>query len=74
MVEFGAGGKVARREDVVAASGTAGVTAEGADETANAAGSTGAATATPVPAPAPSRERRRKKAKGWFCPVCRQCE
>lgn len=67
MVEFGAGGKVARRED-----GTAEVDTTGA----NGNTTTGTA-ATPEPAVAggtttTGRERRKKKAKGWYCPVCRQ--
>lgn len=69
MVEFGAGGKVARRD---------GEPATAADDIApGAAGATGAASATPAPAVAGGttergRERRKKKAKGWYCPVCRQ--
>lgn len=70
MVEFGAGGKVARREE------TTTTEAPAADATA---GSTGAAAGSSVPTPAPSggtttggRERRKRKAKGWYCPVCRQ--
>jgi hypothetical protein len=69
MVEFGAGGKVARREETTTT------------ETTNADVVPGSATATgsSVPTPAPSggtttggRERRKRKAKGWYCPVCRQ--
>ena len=70
MIEFGAGGKVARREDVNPsdAAGTGGTT--GAAGSGDVAGD-----AAPVPAPAPTtRERRKRKAKGWFCPVCRQRE
>ncbi|ORY31359.1 hypothetical protein BCR39DRAFT_526283 [Naematelia encephala] len=66
MVEFGAGGKVGRREDNA-------VTAE--DGAATGAG--GATPAVPNPQVAGGttergRERRKKKAKGWYCPVCRQ--
>jgi hypothetical protein len=70
MVEFGAGGKVARREETTATEAEAG--------TNTVPGST-AATGSAIPAPAPSggtttggRERRKRKAKGWYCPVCRQ--
>lgn len=68
MIEFGAGGKVARREDTNPSdvAGSAGAT--GAAGSGDAAGD-----AAPAPAPAPTtRERRKRKAKGWFCPVCRQ--
>ncbi len=69
MIEFGAGGKVARREETTETSTDANA-AEGAT-----AGDAAAATPVPAPAPAqPTRERRKKKAKGWFCPVCRQRE
>ncbi|KAL7423286.1 hypothetical protein Q5752_002587 [Cryptotrichosporon argae] len=67
MVEFGAGGKVARRDDAepVAAEGLSGAT--------GAAGETAAAGAeAAAPAPAATTTRRKKKAKGWYCPVCRQ--
>lgn len=70
MIEFGAGGKVARREDTNPsdAIGTGGVIGTGGS--GDAAGD-----AVPAPAPAPTtRERRKRKAKGWFCPVCRQRE
>lgn len=71
MIEFGAGGKVARREETTegndAGTGEGGSGAVGAEATGTAA--------TPAAAPAaPARERRKKKAKGWFCPVCRQRE
>ncbi|KAI5454037.1 hypothetical protein NCC49_005029 [Naganishia albida] len=72
MIEFGAGGKVARREETTttaaAASGSAG-------DAAVAAGTPMGEVVEPVVAPAPApttRERRKRKAKGWFCPVCRQ--
>lgn len=76
MVEFGAGGKVARREEAPA-------TAEAAVDASNTTPAGGAASA---PANVPSvpqvsggttataRERRKKKPKGWYCPVCRQRE
>jgi hypothetical protein len=73
MIEFGAGGKVARREEP----------AVNVDSAAGASGAAGGATGgdgatgdvPSVPAPAPTtRERRKRKAKGWFCPVCRQRE
>jgi len=69
MVEFGAGGKVMRRE---------GEGEFGASETTNGGeavgGEGGAAAATEVPVaaaptPAPATGRRKKKAKGWQCPV-----
>jgi len=70
MVEFGAGGKVARRDE--------GTTATA--ETGDASGAAGAAAGTGTAATPPvaggttttGRERRKKKAKGWYCPVCRQ--
>lgn len=73
MVEFGAGGKVARREDGTT-DDTGGAGATGANGATSAA-----APAAPTPAPqvaggttTQGRERRKKKAKGWYCPVCRQ--
>lgn len=70
MVEFGAGGRVARREeDDPGAAGTgtaAGGTTGGIGATADA----GAPALAAPPPPAPTR--RKKKAKGWYCPVCRQ--
>jgi hypothetical protein len=69
MIEFGAGGKVARREETTTATPDA-ETAEGATAS-DAAAATPASAPTPTP---PTRERRKKKAKGWFCPVCRQRE
>jgi hypothetical protein len=69
MVEFGAGGKVARREETTTTEAEAAITVPGS----------AAATGSAVPNPAPSggtttggRERRKRKAKGWYCPVCRQ--
>jgi len=65
MVEFGAGGKVARRDD----------------NTEIDTGATAGGSLSPAAAPNPpvaggttatGRERRKKKAKGWYCPVCRQ--
>lgn len=64
MVEFGAGGRVARRDDEEAA--TTNPTADTANATA------AAAVGAPIPPPAPAPTRRKKKAKGWYCPVCRQ--
>jgi hypothetical protein len=69
MVEFGAGGKVARREETTATA-EADVGGEGGDAPGTPA--TPAPLATPTPTT--GRERRKKKAKGWFCPVCRQRE
>lgn len=74
MVEFGAGGKVARRDE------GAGEETAGSTGAAAAAGTTaGPAASASVPTPAVAggtttggRERRKKKAKGWYCPVCRQ--
>ncbi|WVQ96751.1 hypothetical protein IAU59_003858 [Kwoniella sp. CBS 9459] len=73
MVEYGAGGKVARRDeggndaaageaDGAGGSGTGGAGGSGSANTPQVAGGT---TAT-------GRERRKKKVKGWYCPVCRQ--
>jgi len=75
MIEFGAGGKVARREE---ANETTGAT-EGGDNGGAEAGPSGTAATGTTAAAAPStttggRERRKKKGKGWFCPVCRQRE
>lgn len=68
MVEFGAGGRVARREeDDAAPIGTA----AGAT-TAGGIGATADAGAPALAAPPPPPTRRKKKAKGWYCPVCRQ--
>ena len=70
MVEFGAGGKVGRRDE---GNGNAAETTETAPAAVPAP-----TTVTPVavqPAggtTATGRERRKKKAKGWYCPVCRQ--
>ncbi|WVR06274.1 hypothetical protein IAU60_003304 [Kwoniella sp. DSM 27419] len=71
MVEYGAGGKVARRDE-----GTGEATGEGGDAAGATAGVAGAS-ATPAPQVAGGtttggRERRKKKVKGWYCPVCRQ--
>ncbi|WVQ80713.1 hypothetical protein IAT38_002818 [Cryptococcus sp. DSM 104549] len=77
MVEFGAGGKVARREETETGDGAAGgaVTGAGAGggtggdgAAGGAAGSTQVAGGTTTT----GRERRKKKVKGWYCPVCRQ--
>lgn len=69
MVEFGAGGKVMRREGEGEFGATETATAEGGAATAEAGGEAGV---TPVaPTPAPTTGRRKKKAKGWQCPVCR---
>ena len=70
MVEFGAGGKVGRRED-----GNGGAVGEDT----NGAGPTEPVDVAPPPpvaggTTATGRERRKKKAKGWYCPVCRQRE
>lgn len=71
MVEFGAGGKVARREDGAAAEEAGGATAATAS---TPMGNSGSANAPPVAGgtTANGRERRKRKAKGWYCPVCRQ--
>ena len=75
MVEFGAGGKVARRDENVTTT-TDDATATG---TPTVVPGSAAATGSSVPNPAPSggttttgRERRKRKPKGWYCPVCRQ--
>lgn len=74
MVEFGAGGKVARRDEN-AEGGEAAAGDVAAGSTA-AAGTAGAANPPPVSGgtTATNRERRKKKPKGWYCPVCRQRE
>ncbi|WVQ72830.1 hypothetical protein IAR50_002391 [Cryptococcus sp. DSM 104548] len=66
MVEFGAGGKVARREDAPATGGTGGGDGEAGGEGGADTPAAAAATTTT------HRERRKKKVKGWYCPVCRQ--
>lgn len=78
MVEFGAGGRVARREEDDPANssttatgtgaGTNGATAGATNGTNGAAGAGGEVNVNVAPAPT----RRKKKAKGWYCPVCRQ--
>lgn len=78
MIEFGAGGKVARREESEAVPEPVAEPAEaGPQDVYTGAGLAGGIvnpTAMPpvVPVAPPGRERRKKKAKGWFCPVCRQ--
>lgn len=73
MVEFGAGGRVARREEEGGADAGGG---GGGGAGGPAAGlptmgmGIGGGLTTPAPVPAPTR--RKKKAKGWYCPVCRQ--
>ncbi|CDZ97878.1 Predicted E3 ubiquitin ligase [Phaffia rhodozyma] len=73
MVEFGAGGKVMRREEAAdgltgTGEGTAG---EGTGAGQGAEGTTEGQAQETVLTPAQER-RRKKKVKGWFCPVCRQ--
>lgn len=70
MVEFGAGGKVARRDE--GAGEETGTAAGGAGTPSG--GAAAAAPAVPVAGGTTTggRERRKKKAKGWYCPVCRQ--
>ncbi|WWC62456.1 uncharacterized protein I303_105052 [Kwoniella dejecticola CBS 10117] len=73
MVEYGAGGKVGRRED--GENGAADGAAAGTTPGAGASGSGTAAAPTPQVAGGTTtagRERRKKKVKGWYCPVCRQ--
>jgi hypothetical protein len=74
MVEFGAGGRVGRREDGTAAGETTDAANGGTGTTATAANAT--TTVPPVAGgtTATGRERRKKKPKGWYCPVCRQRE
>lgn len=74
MIEFGAGGKVARREEGNEASGAGEVAADATGENGGAGTSAAAGTTTAAPATTTTggRERRKKKGKGWFCPVCRQ--
>jgi len=74
MVEFGAGGKVGRREET----GTVGAVP---DDVAPSPLPLGATPVIGVTNPqvaggttTTGRERRKKKAKGWYCPVCRQRE
>ncbi|RXK41595.1 hypothetical protein M231_01094 [Tremella mesenterica] len=68
MIEFGAGGKVSRRDDTTAAE-----PAEG-DASPPAADVAVPTPVTPVAGGTTQtgRERRKKKPKGWYCPVCRQ--
>ncbi|ODN95253.1 hypothetical protein L198_04642 [Cryptococcus wingfieldii CBS 7118] len=68
MVEFGAGGKVARREEAPATGTGAG---GGGDGEAGGEGGTDTP-ATTLATTTTHRERRKKKVKGWYCPVCRQ--
>jgi hypothetical protein len=70
MIEFGAGGKVARREDTNPSDA---VGSTGATGTGGVGDAVGDGASAPAPAPT-TRERRKRKAKGWFCPVCRQRE
>lgn len=75
MVEFGAGGKVARREENATATTDGDAAATGATVPGSAT-LTGSSVPNP-PAPsggttATGRERRKRKPKGWYCPVCRQ--
>ena len=75
MVEFGAGGKVARREEGAEGDVTATATdvaAGAADRAAPATRASGTQVAGGNTAA--GRERRKRKAKGWYCPVCRQRE
>ena len=77
MVEFGAGGKVARREDAEDAAAAAPGGAPTSPTAATTGGANGATAAAAAPAVAAGttttgRDRRKKKAKGWYCPVCRQ--
>lgn len=67
MVEFGAGGRVARREDEAAPATGGAETTPGATEEPPQMGTGVGGVIAPAPAP-----RRKKKAKGWYCPVCRQ--
>lgn len=70
MVEFGAGGRVARRdEDGNPAADDAPPPPPPAPPVPGAVPTTTLPTPAHPPAPAP---RRKKKAKGWYCPVCRQ--
>lgn len=71
MIEFGAGGKVARREDAASNDAANGAAATADTPAGGAPGVVGGAN-PPTPAARETERRRRKKAKGWFCPVCRQ--
>lgn len=66
MVEFGAGGRVARRDDETAADAGTGAAVTGGGIVPMAAPPAPAAPTLTQPS------RRKKKAKGWYCPVCRQ--
>ncbi|WVQ65881.1 uncharacterized protein L199_004059 [Kwoniella botswanensis] len=74
MVEYGAGGKVGRREDAENNTG-ADATPTGNGNGAGAGGSGSGNNTTAQVAGGTTtqgRERRKKKVKGWYCPVCRQ--
>ncbi|WVN88751.1 uncharacterized protein L203_103964 [Cryptococcus depauperatus CBS 7841] len=70
MVEFGAGGKVARREDTTVGGDTE--TNADVSNSDTAAGSNGTVPQVAGGTTTTGRERRKKKVKGWYCPVCRQ--
>ncbi|WRT67695.1 uncharacterized protein IL334_004667 [Kwoniella shivajii] len=75
MVEYGAGGKVGRREDGETAGGAEASNGGTGTTAANGAGTTATTAGQPQVAGGTTttgRERRKKKVKGWYCPVCRQ--
>ncbi|KIR29753.1 hypothetical protein I309_01238 [Cryptococcus deuterogattii LA55] len=72
MVEFGAGNRVARREEMDTAETGQGGDASVGNGTAAGGNSAGNAPQVAGGTTAMGRERRKKKVKGWYCPVCRQ--
>jgi hypothetical protein len=83
MVEYGAGGQLVHPTEgteTTAATGPAGADAAEGEAPAEGSGTNaegdGAAAVAPAPAPAqaPRPPRRKRRAKGWYCPICRQCK
>lgn len=72
MVEFGAGNRVARREEMDTAETGQNGDASGENGTGGGASSGGNVPQVAGGTTATGRERRKKKVKGWYCPVCRQ--
>lgn len=81
MVEYGAGGQLihpTEGTDTTAATGPAGADAAEGEAPAEGSGTNAegdrAAAAPAAPAPVPRPLRRKRRAKGWYCPICRQCK